>query len=150
MPKYPNATQCLSIHHVEIQTVTPGAKLDATTSLRPCVPILVEQTHVYDVNLQKQLLLEYKWYSKNKSVEYTKFLTEKKALITIIFGQCDEATKTKIALGATYAVDCKERNLINIINQLQTVCFSDDDDGLSYGPYKQVVVIKSMNNYTNK
>ena len=27
--------------------------------------------------------------------------------------------------------------------------FGSDDGGLSYGPYKQVVAIKSINNYTN-
>ena len=32
---------------------------------------------------------------------------------------------------------------------MRTVCFGGDDGGLSYGPYKQVVAIKSMNNYTN-
>ena len=33
---------------------------------------------------------------------------------------------------------------------MRTVCFGSDDGGLSYGPYKQVVAVKSMNNYTNK
>ena len=95
MPKYPDATRWLSTHHVDIQTVAPGAKVDATTGLRPCVPIVVEKKHVYDANLQKQLLWEYKQNSKNKSVEYAKFLVNKKALITLIFGQCNEATKNR-------------------------------------------------------
>ena len=30
-----------------------------------------------------------------------------------------------------------------------TDCFSGDTRGLSYGPYKQVVAIRSMNTYTN-
>ena len=30
-----------------------------------------------------------------------------------------------------------------------TVCFDGDDGGLSYGPYKQVVAIKSLHTYTN-
>ena len=110
---------------------------------------MVEQTHVFDANLQKQLLPEYKRKSKNTSLEYTKFLADKKALITIIFGQCNEAIKTKIALSTTYAVDHREGKLINFIKRLQTVCFGGDDGGLSYGPYKQVVVIELMNNYTN-
>ena len=83
------------------------------------------------------------------SIEYAKFLANKNALIIIIFGQCDEATKTKITLRATYAMDRKEGNLINFVNRLQTVCLGGDDGGLSYGPYKQVIAIKSMNNYTN-
>ena len=116
MPKYPNATRWSSTHHVEIQIVTPGAKVDLTTGLRPFVLIVVEQTHVFDTNIQKQLLSEYKRNSKNKSLEYAKFLADKKALTTLIFGQCNEATKTKIALGTTYTVDRKEGNLINFIN----------------------------------
>ena len=46
---------------------------------------IMEQTHVFDANLQKELLLEYKRDSKNKSQEYAKFLANKKALITIKF-----------------------------------------------------------------
>ena len=67
----------------------------------------------------------------------------------IIFGQCDEATKTKIALRATYIVDRQAENFIKFIKQLHTVCFGGDDGGLSYGPYEQVVAVKSMNNYIN-
>ena len=32
---------------------------------------------------------------------------------------------------------------------MRTVCFGIDNGGLSYWPYKQVVAIKSMNNYNN-
>ena len=32
---------------------------------------------------------------------------------------------------------------------MRTVCFGGDDGGLSYGPYKQVIAIKSLNTYTN-
>ena len=109
----------------------------------------MERTHVFDANLQKELLLEYERDSKNKSQEYAKFLANKKALITILFGQCDEATKTKIALGATYAADRQAGSLIAFLERLRTVCFGSDDGGLSYGPYKQVVAVKLMNNYTN-
>ena len=46
----------------------------------------LEQTHVFDTNFTKQLLSEYKQDSKIKTQEYTKFFTDKKALIKIIFG----------------------------------------------------------------
>ena len=95
MPTYPDATQWLNTHHVEIQTVAPGAKIDTTTSVRPFVPIVVKQAYVFDTNLQKQLLSQYKRNSKKKSLEYTKFLAKNKALITIIVGQCNEATKNR-------------------------------------------------------
>ena len=32
---------------------------------------------------------------------------------------------------------------------MRTVNFGSDNGGLSYGPYKQVVAIKSMDNYSN-
>ena len=121
---------------------------EAPNGLRPERVEMMEQTHVFDTNRQKELLLEYEGNSKNKSQEYAKFLANKKALITIIFGQCDEATKTEIALGVTYAANRQAGNLINFINWLQTVCFGGDDGGLSHGPYKQVIAIKSMNNFT--
>ena len=44
-------------------------------------------------------ILEYKRNSRNKSQEYSKFLADKKYVIMILFGQCDEATQTEIALG---------------------------------------------------
>ena len=46
-------------------------------------------------------------------------------------------------------MDRQAGNLIKFIKQLRTVCFGVDDGGLSYEPYKQVVAVKSMNNYTN-
>ena len=68
-----------------------------------------------------ELLSQYKRNSKKKSLEYAKFLADKKALITIIFGRCDEAIKTKIALKAIYTVDHKEENLISSTNYNQFV-----------------------------
>ena len=79
--------------------------IDANTDLHPGIVTLLQQTHVFDTNFQKELLSEYKQNFKNKDQEYAKFLADKKALITIIFEQCDEATKTKIDVGSTYAAD---------------------------------------------
>ena len=81
--------------------------------------------------------MKYVQNSKNKSQEYAKFLTltDKEALTTILFGQCDAATKTKIALGATYAADHNARRLSAFMDQMCTVCFGSDYGGPSYGPY---------------
>ena len=67
----------------------------------------------------------------------------------ILFGQCDKATQTKIALGENYLEDCDAGRLLAFFERIRTVCFDDDDSGLSYGPYKQVIAIKSLNTYTN-
>ena len=148
MPAYPNATRWSTTHHVKISTVNPTAD-GAPDGLWPIRFTTMQQTHVTDANLQKELLSEYEHNFKKKSQEYTKFLADKKSLFTILFGQCDEATQTEITLGANYTEDRDAGRLLAFIEQTRTVCFGGDDGGLSYGPYKQVVAIKSLNTYTN-
>ena len=55
----------------------------------------------------------------------------------------------EIALGATYNADRQAGRLIEFLNRLRTVCFGSDDGDLSHEPYKQVIAVKLMNNYTN-
>ena len=66
----------------------------------------------FDPNLQKQLLSDFGQKSKIKSQEYSKFIADKKALMTIIYRQCNEATKTKLALGRIYNVDHQDGNIL--------------------------------------
>ena len=54
--------------------------------------------------------------------------------MTILFGQCDEATQTEIALGDNYTEDCNEGRLLAIIERLRAIYFGSDDGGLSYAP----------------
>ena len=148
MPTYPDTILWSNTHHVEIATVDPNIALDSNTGLRPRIVTLLQQTHIFDANLQEKLLLEYKRNSERESQEYSKFLlANKKGLITIIFGQCDEATKTKIALGATYTGDCQAGRLIKFLNCLHTVYFGGDDGGLSYAPYKQLTGVWLVDNW---
>ena len=63
--------------------------------------------------------------------------------------QCDEATKTKTAFGATYSANRQAGRFIKFLKQLRTVCSDFDDSGLSYTPYKQVLVVKLLNNFSN-
>ena len=69
--------------------------------------------------------------------------------MTILFGQCDEATQTEIALGDNYTEDRDEGKILAFIQRLRTICFGGGDGGLTFPPYKQVVAIKSLNPYTN-
>ena len=71
----------------------------------------------------KQLLLEYERNSKLKSQEYSKFLQDKKSLITILYGQCDEATQTEISLGNSYTDNRDEGRLLASIELLHAICF---------------------------
>ena len=144
MPDYLDANLWSTTHNVKISTVNLDADVEAN-GLRPVHCQMMEQTHVTDTNLQKELLPEYKRNSKNKSQEYSKFLVDKKSLITILFEQCDEATQTKISLGATYTADHNAGRLLAFIEQMCTVCFGGDDGGLSYGSYKQAIAIKLLN-----
>ena len=148
MPQYPDTNQWSTTHRMQSSTINL-LDIPAANGLRPPSFKTLEKTHVFDTNLQKELLLEYKRGFKNKSQEYSKFLANKQALIIIIFGQCDEAIKTKIALGATYAANRQAGRLIKFLKQLHTVYFGSDDGGLSYAPYKQDIAVKLLNNFSN-
>ena len=54
----------------------------------------------------------------------------------ILFGQCDEATQTKIDLVEYYTEYRNTGRLLAFIEQMRSICFSGEDGGLSYGPYK--------------
>ena len=41
--------------------------------------------------------------------------------MTIIYGQCNKATKTKITLRRTYDVDCQDGNIIGSLKRVHTV-----------------------------
>ena len=69
--------------------------------------------------------------------------------MTIIYGQCDDATRTKIALGDDYEIIHRDAELIAFIEIAQTLCYRSNDGGLLFKPYKNVVVVKSLNNFSN-
>ena len=48
-----------------------------------------------------------------------------------------------------YEVNRNKGNFINFLNRLKVVCYESNDGGLSYKPYKVVVTVKSLNNFTN-
>ena len=98
MPAYPNANLWSNTHQIQVVTIAAGAALieGSTTGQHITTYQLVDQTIITNASLQKQLLSEYKRNSKNKSQEYSKFVRDKKSLITILFGQCDEATRLKL------------------------------------------------------
>ena len=108
-----------------------------------------EKSHIFDPNLQKQLLLDYGQKSKLKLHEWSKLTADKKSLMTIIFRKCKDATRTEIALGANYNTDCENGELINFLTRLQILFYGSDNRGLSFKPYKNVVVVKSLKNFSN-
>ena len=109
-----------------------------------------QKSHVFDPNLQKWLLLEYDLKCELKLQEWSKLNSDKKSLMTIIYGWYDDATRTKIALGTNYKTVCADGELINFLTISQTVCYGSGDKGLSFKPYKNVMVVKSLNNFSKE
>ena len=132
-----------------MDTVNPNATIDTKTGCRPIISQIVAKTHVFNTNLQKKLLLEYDLQSKIKSQEYAKLTTDKKALITIICGQYNGTTMTKLALGTKYAANCDAGNLINFLQRSKVICYESNDGSLSHKPYKITIAVESLHNYTN-
>ena len=120
LPTYPNATLWSNTYHVQIQTVDPTAAADQH-NVCPVVTAMQEKSHVFNPNLQKQLLSEHDIKCKLKLGEWSKLLANKRFLMSIIYGQCDNATRTKIALGTNYETVCANDELINFLTILQTV-----------------------------
>ena len=86
--------------------------------------------------------MEYNLKCKLKLQEWSKLNSDKKSLVTIIYEQCDDPTRTEISLGTNYEIVCADGELINFLTILQIVCYKSDDGGLSFEPYKNVVVVK--------
>ena len=149
LPTYPVTGRWLNTYHVEVVTVDANALPDATTGRRPEVVKLQEKTHISNPNLQKRLLSEHDIQSKLQLGEWSKLLADKRSLMTIIYGQCDDATRTEIALGTDYETIRTNAELIRFLELVRKVCYGSDDGGLSFKPYKIVVAVKSMNNFTN-
>ena len=155
MPAYFNANLWSITHQIQGATVTEGGGGGG-----PNCGLINRQTRhhlriggsdsCHKRKRTNKLLSEYKRNSKNKSQEYSKFVQDKKSLCTILYGKCSEATQTEFALPDNYTEDRDEGRLLAFIERLRAICFGGDDDGLSYPLYKQVVVIKSLNIYTDK
>ena len=64
--------------------------------------IMTNKTIITDSNLQKKLLSAYNQKSKLKAQEWAKLKADKMAVMTIIYGQCDDASLTEVALNPDY------------------------------------------------
>ena len=69
--------------------------------------------------------------------------------MTIIYRQCNDATRTKIALGDDYVIICTDAELIRFLALVRKVCYRSKDRGLSFKTFKITVAIKLLNNFTN-
>ena len=60
-----------------------------------------------------------------------------------------QGNKDKIALGATYKVDRKDGESYQIPQKITHCFFGSGNRGLSFGPYKIVVAVKSIDKCSN-
>ena len=81
----------------------------------PVIKLLTTKTHIFDENLQKQLISEYEIQHHLKKTQWYKYIADEKVIMTLACGQCYEATLTKLALGAMYEVNCDAGNLVNCL-----------------------------------
>ena len=64
MPAYPDATQWSITMNVKINTV--NSLSDTSTGVWPDIMLVTAKTHVFDRNLQKQRILDYKLQERLK------------------------------------------------------------------------------------
>ena len=112
IPAYPNANLWSTTHHTHSschrQSDGPPSRRHRIERASRQIPNGATDNR-HEGKSAKKLLSEYERNPKNKSQEYSKFFQDKKSLITILFGQCDEATHTEIALGDNYTEDRGKR-----------------------------------------
>ena len=149
LPTYPDARQWSDTYHVEVVTVDANAQPHVNTGRRPPVIKVQEKTHIFDPNLQKQFLSEHDIQYKLKLGKWSKLLANNRSLMTIIYRKCNDATKTEIALGTNYEIICTNAELIRFLGLVRKVCYGSNNGGLSFKPYKNVVAVKSLTNFTN-
>ena len=63
---------------------------------------MVENTPIFNLNLQEQTRLNYNQESNAKSQKWDKLITDKKSVMKIILEQCDEDTRAEIVLDISY------------------------------------------------
>ena len=108
-----------------VKVVDELALFVGIANLHPLKTVMMDKFLVFNPNLQKKLLAEYDQKSKLKSQEWSKLKSDKKSELTILFGQCNNATRTKIALDPNYKTDCKDGNLISFLSRVRTVCYGN-------------------------
>ena len=116
VPSYPDATKWSLDHEVYVEVVNKNQP--SVKGLHPTMSILTKKTIITNSNLQKQLLSKYNQEFKLKSQEWAKLKADKMAVITIVYGQCNDASQTKIALDSDYKTNCKDGNLIKFLKKV--------------------------------
>ena len=70
LPFYPNSNQWSNTYSVEIKTVNPNG-IPTADGERPAIIRLEQETHIFNANFQKQVLLDFDQKSQVKSQEWS-------------------------------------------------------------------------------
>ena len=119
---YPDANLWFTTYHVKIRTVYPTETTAGNGSRTPTIT-MEWQTYIFDANLQKELLLEFKRNFKIKSQEFFKFVANKKTLVMIIFQAIQRCNKDRNFSWSKLRsrLPIRDVNLINILFRLATI-----------------------------
>ena len=110
-------------------------------------PIMRKRMVVVDPEKKEELLEKWSETRKHETKKLNKCQDDKKSLVTFIRGQLDEGTTNELELSPEYEKALKDGDVVKIISNLRTICYGNDDGGLSYRPYKAVIAAKGLTTY---
>ena len=87
--------------------------LDMPSGNNPVDSEKVENTLIFNSNLQEQYGLNYDHESNTKSQKLDKLIADKKSVMKIILNQCDEDTRAEIALSSSHTKIWRQENSLN-------------------------------------
>jgi len=113
------------------------------------VPIYGTKWVVTDETKQKMVLGKYERKVRELEKKWNKCQEDKKLVMAMIWGQLDDDTQAQMILVASYAQARKDGDIVTFLESLRDICNGSDDGGLSYQPFKAVVAMKGVCNFTN-
>ena len=113
------------------------------------VPIYGTKWVVTDETKQKMVLGKHERKVRELEKKWNKCQEDKKLVLAMIWGQLDDDTQAQMILVASYAQARKDGDIVTFLESLRDICNGSDDGGLSYQPFKAVVAIKGVCNFTN-
>ena len=123
--------------------------IDETKEVVKQVPVLGQKWVITDETQQKIVLGKYERGVRELEKKWNRCQEHKKLVIDMIWGQLDDDTQAQMELVASYAKARKDGDIVAFLKLLRDICNGSDDGGLSYSPFKVIVALKGLCNYTN-
>ena len=87
---------------MKLGSINPIIRPDVPSDTSPIDTEMIESLPIFNPNLQEQSQLNYNQESKMKIQKWNRLIADKKSAMIIILNQCNENTKTEIALSSSY------------------------------------------------